>query len=152
MVRSLPLLLYLALAFFFGIALGERGELGPVQYIFTAVIPLASLILAWRSPGARFSVVLTGALMLGGLVIGQRAFEKAYDECQREGHRVHDAIVAFRAQHGDFPPRLEELPVELPCECIVRDTILHYMANERAFRLWISDDRTRVDFTASGRS
>lgn len=151
-MRHLPLFLYLALSFLFGIALGERGELGPVQYVFAVVIPVAAVILAWRSPGARFSVVLTGALMLAGLLIGQRSFKRAFDECQREGQRVRDAVVAFRAEHGDFPARLEELKLDLPCECIVRDTILHYMANERAFRLWISNDRERIDFTASGRS
>lgn len=151
-MRFLPLLVYLAVAFFFGLALGERGELGPVQFLFALVIPIATAILTWRSRGTRVSVALTGAFMLGGLLLGQRAFDSAFDECRREGAGVRDAVVQYRAQHGDYPARLEELEGDLPCDCILRGTILHYLSNERAFRLWISNDLETVNFTASGRS
>ena len=150
MFRLLPLLIYVAISFLFGLALGERGELGVVQYVFTAVIPIATVILAWLSRGARFDVFLTGFAMLAGLLLGQRAFRQAFDRCAAEGEIVRTAIVQYRAQRGDYPSRLEELDLELPCDCILRDTILHYLSNERAFRLWITDDRSTVTFTASG--
>ena len=151
MVRLLPLVTYLAISFLFGIALGERGELGVVQYVFIAVIPIATVILAWLSRGARFDVFLTGLAMLAGLLLGQRAFREAYQECGTEGRIVSARIVQYRAHHDDYPSRLEELDMDLPCDCILRDTILHYLSNERAFRLWITNDRTTVTFTASGR-
>ncbi|HYR29132.1 MAG TPA: hypothetical protein VEU30_11745 [Thermoanaerobaculia bacterium] len=152
MVRSLPLLIYLAVAFLFGISLGERGELGVVQHVFTGVIPIATAIMAWLSRGARVDVMLTGAAILIGLILGQRSFEKAFAECVRDGESVHAALVAYNAQHDGYPSRLEELDVDLPCDCILRDTILHYLSNERAFRLWISNDSSTVNFTASGKS
>ena len=150
--RLIAALAYAGAAFLFGIALGERGELGFVQHVFAAVIPLATLILAWISRGARFDVTLTGAAMLAGLLLGQRAFRLAFDECLRDGPRVRAAIVQFRAQKDDYPARLEDLDLELPCDCILRDTILHYLSNDRAFRLWISNEKATVNFTASGRS
>lgn len=150
MVRLIFLLVYAGIAFLFGIALGERGELGPVQYVFTAVIPIAAAIMAWLSRGARIDVALTGAAMLAGLLLGQRAFAEAFEGC--DGDIVRNEIVQYRAHHDEYPPRLETLDIDLPCECILRDTILHYLSNDRAFRLWISNDRTTVTFTASGRS
>ena len=152
MVRLLPLLIYLAISFLFGIALGERGELGIVQYVFIAVIPVATLILAWLSRGARFDVFLTGLAMLAGLLLGQRAFREAFAECPASGEIVRSAIVQYRAHHGDYPSRLEDLDIELPCDGLLRDTVLHYLSNERAFRLWITNDRSTVTFTASGRA
>ena len=150
-MRFAPLLIYLAISFLFGLALGERGELGVVQYVFTAVIPIATVILAWLSRDARFDVVLTGVLMLAGLLLGQRAFREAYKECGFGGKIVSARIVQYRAHHDDYPARLEELDMDLPCDCILRDTILHYLSNERAYRLWITNDRSTVTFTASGR-
>ena len=143
---------YAGAAFLFGLALGERGELGLVQHVFAAVIPVATLVLAWLSRDARFEVVLTGAVMLGGLFLGQRAFRAAWEECLVEGPRVRAALVQYREQHDDYPSRLEDLGGELPCDCTLRRTILHYLSNDRAFRLWISDERSTVTFTASGRS
>ena len=143
---------YAGAAFLFGLALGERGELGFVQHVFAIVIPMATIILGWFSRGARFEVGLTGALMLGGLFLGERSFRQAHEECLVEGDRVRAAIVAYHAEHDGYPARLEDLPGELPCDCILRDTILHYLSNDRAFRLWISNDVSRTTFTASGRS
>jgi hypothetical protein len=150
--RLIAALAYAGAAFLFGVGMGERGELGFVQHVFAAVIPIATIVLTWLSRGARFDVILTGAAMLAGLFLGQRSFRIAYDECLREGPRVRAAIVAFRAEHDNYPARLEDLDVDVPCECILRDTILHYLSNDRAFRLWISNERDVVNFTASGRS
>jgi hypothetical protein len=150
--RLIAALVYAGAAFLFGVGMGERGELGFVQHVFTAVIPLATIVLAWLSRGARLDVTLTGAAMLAGLLLGQRSFRIAYDECLREGPRVRAAIAGYRAQHDNYPARLEDLDLELPCDCILRDTILHYLSNDRAFRLWISNERSTVNFTATGRS
>lgn len=132
--------------------MGERGELGIVQYIFMAVIPATTIVLTLKARHARFEVMLTGAAMLAGLFLGQRAFREAYAECGTKGQIVVEALVSYRAAHDDYPSRLEELDLDLPCDCILRDTILHYLSNERAFRLWITNDRQTVTFTASGRS
>ncbi len=145
-------LAYAGAAFLFGIALGERGELGIVQYVCMAVIPVASIVLTLVARHARFEVMLTGAAMLAGLFLGQRAFRAAYAECDAQGQSVVAALADYRAAHDDYPSRLEDLDIDLPCDCILRDTILHYLSNERAFRLWISNDAETVTFTASGRS
>jgi hypothetical protein len=145
-------LAYAGAAFLFGIAMGERGELGVVQYVFMAVIPATTIVLTAVARQARFEVMLTGAAMLAGLLLGQRAFRVAYDECAAKGPTVAAALVHHRAKHDDYPSRLEELDVDLPCDCILRDTILHYLSNERAFKLWITNDAQTVTFTANGRS
>lgn len=133
-------------------ALGERGELGFVQNIFAAVIPTATIVLAWISRGGRFNVILTGAAMLGGLFLGQQSFRRAWSECLDRGQEVAIAVTKHRNETGDYPPRLEQVYDDVPCECIVRDTILHYLSNDRAYRLWITDERSTWTFTASGRS
>jgi hypothetical protein len=150
--RLIAALAYAGVAFLFGLALGERGELGAVQYVFTAVIPVATVVMAWLSRGARADVMLTGLAMLAGVLLGQRAFRGAFQECLSEGHFVRTQVVQYRAQREEYPSNLEDLDVELPCECILRDTILHYLSNDRAFKLWITNDRSTVTFTASGKS
>ena len=145
-------LAYAGAAFLFGVAMGERGELGIVQYVFMAVIPVTAIALTLKARHARFEVMLTGAAMLAGLFLGQRAFREAYAECGAQGPLVAAALVNYRAAHDDYPSRLEQLDLELPCDCILRDTILHYLSNERAFKLWITNDAQTVSFTASERS
>jgi hypothetical protein len=150
--RLIILTMYAGGAFLFGIALGERGELGFVQKVFAGVIPLTTLMLTVLAKSGRMNVLLTGAAMLAGLLLGQRAFRQAWDECLAEGTKVRMAIVQYHAQTDGYPARLEELEGDLPCDCIVRDTILHYLSNDRAFRLWMSNEAEVVTFTASGRS
>jgi hypothetical protein len=150
--RLIAALAYAGAAFLFGIALGERGELGFVQSIFTAVIPIATIVLLSVAREGHVEVVLTGLAMSLGLFLGQHAFSRAWVECLREAPAVRKAIVEHRASTDDYPARLEDLPIELPCDCILRDTILHYLSNDRAFRLWITNDAETVTFTASGRS
>lgn len=145
-------IVYAAVAFLFGIALGERGELGFVQHVFTTVIPVATIVLAYLSRGARVHVALTGAAMLTGLLLGQASFRRAWDECQEKGPVVRGAIENYRALNDGYPARLEELFEDVPCGCILRGTILHYLSNERNFRLWISNEKSTIHFTASGRS
>jgi len=143
---------YAGAAFLFGLALGERGELGFVQHVFTAVIPIATIILTLYSRHARAEVFATGLLMFAGLFLGQRAFNRAFDECPARATIVRAAILEHRERTGDYPSRLQDLGIELPCGCILRKTILHYLANERAFRLWITNDAKSFDLTATGKS
>jgi hypothetical protein len=154
--RLITALAYAGGAFLFGMSLGERGELGAVQQIFVAAIPISTLILTFFSPrDARVYVFATGLAMLGGVFLGQRQFERAWDDCLV---RAGDVRIALLARDGDYPSRLEELDMELPCRCGFRTTILHYLSNDRGFRLWFGNDRERhmatdrIPFTASGRS
>ncbi|HVE72826.1 MAG TPA: hypothetical protein VNI54_15780 [Thermoanaerobaculia bacterium] len=137
--RILAALAYAGAAFFFGMALGERGELGVVQYVFTVVIPIAALVIAVISKRNRAHIVITGALMLGGLLLGQRQFRHAWEDCLTRGYEVRDALLKLE---GDYPARLENPP----CRAGFRTTILHYLSNERGFRLWMTNDRQVVNF------
>jgi hypothetical protein len=149
---------YAGAAFLFGLALGERGELGFVQYLFAATIPLAAAIIAFFAKSGRLDTLATGAAMLAGLLLGQQQFARAWRDCPARAERVRAAVLAHYTRSGDYPPTLAELPLrELPCRCGFRKTILHYHANERGFRLWMSNDferrvaTDRVPFaTASG--
>ena len=153
--RFIAALAYAGAAFLFGLALGERGELGAVQYLFAAVIPIASIVLAIVSPQGRAYVLVTGAVMLVGLTLGQRRFELAWRDCIANGERVRAALLA---RDGDYPARLEELGMMLPCRSRFRPTILRYLANDRGFRLWMTNDREtyiateKRPFTASEKS
>ncbi|HYC91255.1 MAG TPA: hypothetical protein VEO54_18690, partial [Thermoanaerobaculia bacterium] len=93
----------------------------------------------------RAHILVTGALMLGGVVLGQRQFARAWDECLTRGHEVRAALLQ---RDGDYPARLEELDIELPCRCGFRTTILHYLSNERGFRLWMTNNREVVNFSS----
>jgi len=133
--RLIAALAYAGAAFMFGVSLGERGELGAVQHIFMAVIPLTTLLLARHG---RLPVLLTGAAMLAGLFLGQSQFERAWRDCVANGERVR---IALLATDGEYPNRLEELPIALPCRCGFRKTILHYMSTDRSFLLVMTNDR-----------
>ena len=156
--RLIAALAYAGAAFLFGVLLGERGELGFVQHVFLAVIPLATIVLAVVSRGARIPVLATGIALLGGVLLGQQQFERAWNDCAQRAELVRSALLEHHARHGGYPSRLEELPLALPCGAGLRDTILHYLSNERGFRLWYSNDREhriathRGTFTASGTS
>jgi len=153
--RFVAALAYAGAAFLFGVSLGERGELGVVQHLFAAVIPLTAIVLAFLSKQGRAYVLFTGGAMLLGLVLGQRHFDAAWRDCIANGERVRTALLQ---RDGDYPVRLEELDIELPCRCGFRTTILRYLSNDRGFRLWMTNDRetyvatAKRPFTASGRS
>jgi hypothetical protein len=149
LTRFVVALAYAGAAFLFGMALGERGELGVVQYVFAAVIPVASIVMTVVARQGRAYVLATGLAMLTGLFLGQRQFVQAWDDCVARAETVRVALVA---RNGDYPARLEDLGMTLPCRCRLRPTILHYMANDRGFRLWYTNDRETVVLTASGRS
>ena len=157
-VPLLTLLAYAGIAFLFGMALGERGELGAVQHVFLIVIPVATIVLAAVARKGRAAVALTGAVMLAGLLLGRQQFQHAWEGCPAEAERVRQALLRHHATAGSYPTRLEDLGIDLPCRCGLRRTILHYLSNERGFRLWISNDAEawsgteRSPFTASGRS
>lgn len=137
--RLIAALAYAGAAFLFGVSLGERGELGVVQHLFATVIPIATLVLAFLSKKeGRVYVIATGVAMFIGLTAGQRSFDAAWRECIANGERVRTALVAL---NGDYPARLEELELTLPCRCTFRRTILHYLSNDRGFRLWMTNDR-----------
>jgi hypothetical protein len=148
--RILAASAYAGAAFLFGVALGERGELGAVQHLFRFVIPIATVVLMFVSRQGRVQVLLTGALMLIGVVIGQRQFDHAWEDCRRNAAIVRSALIEHHTRNGGYPARLEELAIELPCRCGFRDTILHYLSNERGFKLWYTNDRQT--FTATERS
>lgn len=141
--RLIAALAYAGAAFLFGIALGERGELGVVQHVFTIVIPLAAIAMAVFAKRNRAHILLTGTLMLAGVILGQRQFERAWNECLTRGYEVRAALLR---RDGDYPARLEQLDIELPCRCGFRRTILRYLSNERGFRLWMTNDREVVNF------
>lgn len=145
---------YAGAAFLFGVALGERGELGPVQHLFKFVIPIATIVLMFVSRQGRVQVFVTGAVMLIGVILGQRQFARAWEDCQRRAPIVRSALIEHHARNGGYPARLEELSIELPCRAGFRDTILHYLSNERGFTLWYTNDRETVTATerSSGRS
>jgi hypothetical protein len=147
--RLIAALAYAGAAFLFGLALGGRGELGVVQHVFTTVIPIAAIVIAVASKRNRAHILVTGALMLAGLLLGQEQFERAWSECLSRGHDVRTALLE---RDGDYPARLEELEMELPCRAGFRTTILHYLSNERGFRLWMTNNREIVSFSSSGRS
>lgn len=134
-------------AFLFGVALGERGELGVVQWVFLAVIPIAIAVIAWYAKKARREVMTIGTAIVIGLFIGQREFARAYDECVDQIATVNAAIIRFEKQRGEYPQRLTDLAIDLPCDCLLRDTILRYFSNERGYRLWFTNERETVSRT-----
>ena len=146
--RLIAALAYAGAAFLFGISLGERGELGVVQHVFASVIPLATIVLTIFARHGRAYVLATGLAMLGGLVLGQRQFDRAWNECVTRGSVVRDALLRHHAQHDGYPARLQELGIDLPCRAGFRRTILHYLGNERGFRLWMTNDREVVSFNS----
>jgi hypothetical protein len=146
--RLIAALAYAGAAFLLGLALGERGELGVVQRIFAVVIPLSTVAMLVYAKGTRLHVTLTGVAMLSGLLIGQHQWERAWRECLIHGPAVRCALLAYERQHGGYPARLEDLPIELPCRAGFRRTILHYLSNERGFRLWITDNRESVNLSS----
>ena len=140
-------LAYAGAAFLFGLSLGERGELGVVQQLFTWIIPVATvaLTIVTRAAGRPY-VLLTGLTVFAGLLLGQRQFDRAWNECLTRGYEVRAAIVRYHAQHETYPARLEDLDTTLPCRCGLRKTILRYLSNERGFRLWMTNERDVVAF------
>lgn len=144
--RIIAALAYAGAAFLFGLALGERGELGVVQYVFLIMIPIATFVLALFARQGRAEVALTGLAMLGGVWLGQLAFARAFEECRTRAPLVRAAIIQHHARTGDYPARLRDLKIELPCSCVLRKTILHYFGGDRGFVLWMTNGAKRMDY------
>ena len=150
---------YAGAAFLFGMFLGERGELGFVQYIFAAAIPVTAIVLAIVSRrAARPHVAATGLAMLAGLLLGQQQYARAFDDCVIRASRARTAVLDFHKRHDVYPASLSELEIDLPCRAGFRTTILRYLSNERGFRLWFTNDRQtfvateKIPFSSTGRS
>jgi hypothetical protein len=111
--------------------------------VFKFVIPIATIVLMFVARQGRLQVLATGAAILAGLLIGQQQFERAWEDCLRRAPIVRTALLEHHTRTGGYPARLEELPLDLPCRCGFRETILHYLSNDRGFRLWYSNDRER---------
>jgi hypothetical protein len=60
--RIIAALAYAGAAFLFGVLLGERGELGVVQYVFWVVIPVATAVLMLFSKQGGAEIILTGLM------------------------------------------------------------------------------------------
>lgn len=148
--RVAAALAYAGAAFLFGVALGERGELGAVQHVFRVVIAISTIVLFFISRRGRVQVILTGAAILTGVVLGQQHFERAWLDCAARAEGVRLALIEHQSRSGEYPARLEELEMKLPCSCAFRTTILHYLSNDRGFKLWYTNDRET--FTATERS
>lgn len=112
--RVAAALAYAGAAFLFGVALGERGELGAVQHVFRVVIPISSIVLLFVSRRGRVQVILTGIAIFAGLVIGQRQYDRAWSDCVARAELVRVALIEQHARDGNYPARLEELPMTLP--------------------------------------
>lgn len=138
--RLIAASVYAGAAFLFGVMLGERGELGALQHMFRFVIPIATIVLTFVARQGRWQVMATGAAMLIGVILGQQQFARAWDDCVRRAPIVRTALLEHQTRTGGYPARLQELPLELPCRCGFRDTILHYLSNDRGFRLWYSKE------------
>lgn len=145
--RLIAALAWAGAAFLFGLALGERGELGAVQYAFLAGVPIAAIVLAALARQARLEVLFAGAAMFAGLIVGQQSFQRAFAQCGSEAPKINAAIQRYTKEHGEYPLDLEKLGIDLPCECVLRDTILHYVQNERSYRLWYTNDFATVTAT-----
>ncbi|MEO8380556.1 MAG: hypothetical protein ABI779_12895 [Acidobacteriota bacterium] len=156
--RLIAALAYAGAAFLFGATLGQRGELGVVQHLFTYTIPLTTAVLMLFAKRGRPQVVVTGLAMFAGLYLGQVQFARAWDECATRGFVVRDALIHYRAAHEDYPARLGDLGIPVPCRAGFRPTILHYLSNDRGFRLWMTNEKEVVAFgdvrgiNSSGRS
>jgi hypothetical protein len=146
--RFIAALAYAGAAFLFGLAIGERGELGAVQYVFWIVIPIGTVVLVVGAREGGLEIMFTGLLMFAGVWNGNYAFAKAFDECVTAGPFVRDALVRHQQRTGDYPRHLKELDITLPCGCILRDTILHYNSSDRGFNLWITNDAKTLQFGA----
>ena len=145
--RLIAALAYAGAAFLFGVLLGERGELGFVQHVFLYAIPFITAVFTFVARrGNRIHVLLTGAAMFGGVLLGTAQFARAWDDCLTRGWNVRDALVRYHAEHDGYPARLEDLDIELPCRCGFRTTILRYLSNDRGFKLWMTNDREVVVF------
>lgn len=150
---------YAGAAFLFGMFLGARGELGFVQYIFAAAIPVTAIALAIVSRrAARPHIAATGLAMLAGLLVGQQQYARAFDDCIIRASRARTAVIDFHKRHDVYPATLAQLDIELPCRAGFRRTILRYLSNERGFRLWFTNERQtyvateKTPFSSSGRS
>lgn len=148
--RTIAALAYAGAAFLFGVAIGERGELGVLQDVFMYVIPLATAALAFTVKSGRAEVMLTGLVMFAGLQYGRYRFAIAWDSCRAQAASLRASIAEYRARTGDYPSRLRDLG-KPPCGCFLRRTILHYNASERGYRAWMTNDR-EVVVIASERS
>lgn len=146
--RLIAALAYAGAAFLLGVSLGERGELGVVQHVFFVVVPLTAVVLFIFTKKGRAQVALTGLAMFAGLSLGQQQFARAWSECTTRGPEVREALARHHAEHDGYPARLEDLGIDIPCRAGFRRTILHYLSNERGYRLWITNDRQAIHFSA----
>jgi hypothetical protein len=107
-----------------------------------------------RSATAIATVVFGSSLL--GLWVGEREARNAFHTCFAEGPEVLAALHEWKDATGEFPERLTELGIRLPCRRWLRGTLLRYRRADGGFYLSFSDwlvhhaaDQTSVGFDGS---
>jgi len=130
--------------------MGEAG--GGFEGLFNALLGglfLAIFAAAWRGPVWRRVWLGVGSLSLwlAAFMAGQHSAGDAFNDCVANGETVRLALAVYVKQHGTYPVTLAELPGPLPCERLLRPSLLHYRLTNGGYELGFGD--AMVQFMAS---
>lgn len=126
------------LAFWMGEAGGGFAGLSSA-FLYGLLLAIAAA--AWRGPVWRRIWRAMGSLSLwmAAFMAGQDSAGDAFNGCIANGETVRLALAAYTRQHGVYPATLAELPGPLPCERLLRPSLLHYRLTDGGYELSFGD-------------
>lgn len=143
---AVPILL-LIFAFWWG----EGG--GGIDAIISACMAalLVSVIVFFTKLKRVFKVlayISLGALFIGAFVAGQASSGRAFNECVDHSDDVRALLQTYFQEHQSYPATLSALN-RVPCNRILRSSILDYQLTKQGYRLYFGDSFVTFSATES---
>jgi len=133
-----------------GFWLGEAG--GPPLADLPIVIGIiGSAAVALAVAGRRVMKASAGVAMMAVFAFaffgGLSSFDRAFNECFKQGEEVRILLLEYRLSNGLYPEALNQLRSPMPCARIIRPSILSYERTTNGYTLGFRD--WLVEHTAS---
>jgi hypothetical protein len=133
---------FAALVFIGAMALGEEPLFALTPFAFIVPLLLAPIALLILRPH-RWPVRIAGGIAIFatfalGVMAGDAARRRAFNECVGTAWRVQLGIDDFHRRTGRYPATLAEAG-EVPCTRFPRGTILRYELTESGYNLGFRD-------------
>lgn len=141
---ALPILM-LIIAFWWG----EGG--GGIETLMSACIAalLVSVIVFFTQLKLVFKVLAylsLNVLLAGALMAGQASIGRAFNECVEHGDDVRAQLQSYHQAHLSYPSTLSVFN-KVPCNRILRPSILDYQLTKQGYQLYFGD--SLVSFIAT---
>ena len=83
--------------------------------------------------------VLTFVTLITSILLGRHEGAMAFNDCVANAESVRPLLRDYKRRHGEFPGSLSKLGAALPCQRLLRGTLLAYEPSGDGYDLYFGD-------------